>query len=48
LHKENEINYYSVLGAVFGVTLAYMGKSWFLDRMVWLYEDMKVEYRIHF
>ena len=26
---------------VFGIGLAYMGKSWFLDRMVRLYEDMK-------
>jgi len=33
--------YYSVWGAVLGVCLVYLGKSWFLDRMVWLYEDMK-------
>jgi hypothetical protein len=33
--------YYSVWGAILGVALAYLGKSWFLDRMVWLYEDMK-------
>ena len=33
--------YYSVWGAIMGVLLAYLGKSWFLDRMVWLYEDMK-------
>jgi hypothetical protein len=26
---------------VFGIALACLGKSWFLDRMVWLYEDMK-------
>jgi len=26
---------------VFGIALTYTGKSWFLDRMVWLYEDMK-------
>ena len=26
---------------LFGIALTYMGKSWFLDRMVWLYEDMK-------
>ncbi|MDR9487079.1 DUF6653 family protein [Salibacter sp.] len=32
---------YSVWGAVLGVLLAYLGKSWYLDRMVWLYEDMK-------
>jgi hypothetical protein len=24
-----------------GVILVYMGKMWFLDRMVWLYEEMK-------
>jgi hypothetical protein len=35
------IVYYSVWGAVLGVALAYIGKSWYLDRMVWLYEDMK-------
>ncbi len=33
--------YYSIWGALLGVMLAYLGKSWFLDRMVWLYEDMK-------
>jgi hypothetical protein len=26
---------------LFGAALAYAGKLWFLDRMVWLYEDMK-------
>jgi hypothetical protein len=26
-----------------GVALAYPGKSWYLDRMVWIYEDMKTE-----
>ncbi len=35
------IVYYSIWGAVMGVALAYIGKSWYLDRMVWLYEDMK-------
>ena len=35
------IVYYSGWGAVAGVILTYLGKSWFLDRMVWLYEDMK-------
>lgn len=35
------IIYYSVWGAVFGTVLAYIGKSWYLDRMVWLYETMK-------
>lgn len=24
-----------------GTTIVYLGKLWFLDRMVWLYEDMK-------
>lgn len=32
---------YSVWGAVLGISLAYLGKSWYLDRMVWLFEDMK-------
>lgn len=26
---------------VLGTVLVYVGKVWFLDRMVWLYEDMK-------
>ena len=26
---------------VLGVLLVYLGKMWFLDRMVWLFEDMK-------
>ncbi len=26
---------------VLGVVLVYVGKMWFLDRMVWIYEDMK-------
>ena len=26
---------------ILGVSLVYLGKMWFLDRMVWLYEDMK-------
>ena len=30
-----------------GIVLAYLGKSWFLDRMVWLYEDMKNENEIY-
>jgi hypothetical protein len=33
---------------LFGAILNYAGKLWFLDRMVWLYEDMKeatAEYR---
>lgn len=35
--------YYSVWGAVLGVALAYLGKSWYLDRMVWLYETAKLK-----
>jgi len=27
--------------AITGVALAYLGKSWYLDRMVWLFEDMR-------
>lgn len=27
--------------AVTGIALAYLGKSWYLDRMVWLFEDMR-------
>ncbi len=31
----------SIWPAILGVALAYLGKSWYLDRMVWVYEDMK-------
>jgi hypothetical protein len=31
----------SIWPAILGVALAYIGKSWYLDRMVRLYEDMK-------
>ena len=27
--------------AILGISLVITGKSWYLDRMVWLYEDMK-------
>lgn len=37
------IIYYSIWAAILGVALAYLGKSWYLDRMVWLYDDMKSE-----
>ena len=40
-------SYYSVWGAVLGVAMAYLGKSWFLDRMVWLYEDMKTQSEVY-
>jgi len=26
---------------IFGMTVLYLGKTWFLDRMVWLYDEMK-------
>ena len=32
---------YSYWGVVVGVGVTILGKSWFLDRMVWLFEDMK-------
>ncbi len=38
------IVYYSVWGAILGIALAYLGKSWYLDRMVWLYETMKYKH----
>ena len=31
----------NVWPTVIGTVLVYTGKVWFLDRMVWLYEDMK-------
>jgi len=31
----------AVWPTLFGAALVYAGKLWFLDRMVWLYEDMK-------
>lgn len=31
----------SIWPAILGISLTYLGKSWYLDRMVWLYEDMK-------
>ncbi len=31
----------SIWPVMLGISLAYLGKSWYLDRMVWLYEDMK-------
>ena len=30
----------SLWPAVLGISLAYIGKSWYLDRMVWLYNNM--------
>ena len=31
----------SVWPTVFGIVLVFLGKTWFLDRMAWLYEEMK-------
>jgi hypothetical protein len=31
----------SLWPTILGATLVYAGKLWFLDRMVWLYEDMR-------
>jgi len=31
----------SIWPAVLGIALVIIGKSWYLDRMVWLYRDMK-------
>lgn len=31
----------NVWPTLLGVALVYLGKLWFIDRMVWLYEDMK-------
>jgi hypothetical protein len=33
----------NVWPTLLGVTIIYLGKLWFIDRMVWLYEDMKDE-----
>lgn len=33
--------FFEVWPVLFGCALVYMGKLWFLDRMVWLYEDLK-------
>jgi hypothetical protein len=41
------IIYYSIWAAVLGVALTFLGKSWYLDRMVWLYEDMKNDNEIY-
>jgi hypothetical protein len=32
---------FDVWFTVFGATLVILGKLWFIDRMVWLYGDMK-------
>jgi len=31
----------SLWPTVFGIVLVFLGKTWFLDRMVWMYEEMK-------
>lgn len=33
-----KLDIWSVLG---GLSIAYLGKLWFIDRMIWLYEDIK-------
>lgn len=33
--------HYELWPTVFGTVLVIVGKLWFLDRMVWIYEDMK-------
>jgi hypothetical protein len=33
--------YFHCWATCFGIIIIYAGKLWFLDRMVWLYEDMK-------
>jgi len=30
-----------IWSVIFGLTLVILGKMWFLDRMVWIYKDMK-------
>ena len=32
---------YDLVATLFGLSLIILGKMWFLDRMVWLYQDMK-------
>ncbi len=32
---------YNILATILGLVLIIVGKLWFLDRMVWLYQDMK-------
>lgn len=32
---------------IFGIIITMLGKSWFLDRMVWLYQDLKDENEIY-
>jgi hypothetical protein len=33
----------SIWPTLLGVVLVYLGKLWFIDRMVWIYQDMKDE-----
>jgi len=35
--------YFEIWPTILGVVLIYLGKLWFLDRMVWLWEDMAEE-----
>lgn len=34
---------FHIWGVVIGLILVILGKMWFLDRMVWVYEDMKTK-----
>lgn len=36
--------FFDVWPTLFGMALVYAGKLWFLDRMVWLWEDMKDDF----
>lgn len=39
---------FNIWSTLLGSVIVYLGKFWFIDRMVWLYEDMKdtnAEYR---
>jgi hypothetical protein len=38
------LTYLTVWPTLLGATLVYCGKLWFLDRMVWLYQDMSVQH----
>ena len=33
--------WFEVWPALFGVVMVYFGKVWFLDRMVWIWQDMR-------
>jgi hypothetical protein len=35
------VSMFEIWPTLFGTALVYLGKLWFIDRMAWLYEDMK-------